>query len=75
MILYNIDCQCIIILSAYIYIYKVFDVNSVEQLQSSTWLQEIEYPYVSWNVILVRKDIDVNEHERLSNFTLRHKLK
>jgi hypothetical protein len=24
---------------------------------------------------LVRKDIDVNEHERLSNFTLRHKLK
>jgi hypothetical protein len=58
-----------------IYIYKVFDVNSVEQLQSSTWLQEIEYPYVSWNVILVRKDIDVNEHERLSNFTLRHKLK
>jgi hypothetical protein len=58
----------------YIYIYKVFDVNSVEQLQSSTWLQEIEYPYVSWNVILVRKDIDVNEHERLSNFTLRHKL-
>ena len=59
----------------HIYIYKVFDVNSVEQLQSSTWLQEIEYPYVSWNVILVRKDIDVNEHERLSNFTLRHKLK
>jgi hypothetical protein len=24
---------------------------------------------------LVRKDIDVNEHERLSNITLRHKLK
>ena len=67
--MYN-NTQCI-----YIYIYKVFDVNSVEQLQSSTWLQEIEYPYVSWNVILVRKDIDVNEHERLSNFTLRHKLK
>ena len=65
--MYN-NTQCI-------YIYKVFDVNSVEQLQSSTWLQEIEYPYVSWNVILVRKDIDVNEHERLSNFTLRHKLK
>jgi hypothetical protein len=25
--------------------------------------------------LVVRKDIDVNEHERLSNFTLRHKLK
>jgi hypothetical protein len=24
---------------------------------------------------LVRKDIDVNEHNRLSNITLRHKLK
>jgi len=24
---------------------------------------------------LVRKDMDVNEHERLSNITLRHKLK
>jgi hypothetical protein len=24
---------------------------------------------------LVRKDMDVDEHERLSNFTLRHKLK
>ena len=26
-------------------------------------------------LILVRKDMDVNEHERLSNFILRHKLK
>ena len=25
--------------------------------------------------IVVRKHIDVNEHERLSNITLRHKLK
>jgi hypothetical protein len=25
--------------------------------------------------ILVRKDMDVNEHERLSNITLKHKLK
>ena len=25
--------------------------------------------------LIVRKDMDVNEHERLSNFTLRHKLK
>jgi hypothetical protein len=25
--------------------------------------------------LVVRKDIDVNEHERLSNITLRHKLK
>jgi hypothetical protein len=24
--------------------------------------------------ILVRKDMDVNEHERLSNFTLRHEI-
>jgi hypothetical protein len=27
------------------------------------------------NISLVRKDMDVNEYERLSNFTLRHKLK
>ena len=26
-------------------------------------------------LLVVRKDIDVNEHERLSNTTLRHKLK
>jgi hypothetical protein len=25
--------------------------------------------------LVVRKDIDVNEHERLSNITLKHKLK
>ena len=25
--------------------------------------------------LVVRNDLDVNEHERLSNFTLRHKLK
>jgi hypothetical protein len=25
--------------------------------------------------LVVRQDIDVNEHERLSNITLRHKLK
>ena len=25
--------------------------------------------------LVVRKDMDVNEHERLSNLTLRHKLK
>ena len=25
--------------------------------------------------LVVRKDMDVNEHERLSNITLRHKLK
>ena len=25
--------------------------------------------------LVVRKDIDVNKHERLSNITLRHKLK
>jgi hypothetical protein len=25
--------------------------------------------------LAVRKDMDVNEHERLSNITLRHKLK
>ena len=28
--------------------------------------------YKQW---LVRKDMDVNEHERLFNFTLQHKLK
>jgi hypothetical protein len=27
------------------------------------------------DLLLVRKDMDVNEHERLYNFTLRHKLK
>jgi hypothetical protein len=26
-------------------------------------------------MLLIRKDIDVYEHERLSNITLRHKLK
>ena len=26
-------------------------------------------------LLVVRKDMDVNEHERLSNITLRHKLK
>ena len=26
------------------------------------------------DILLVRKDMDVNEHERLYNFTLRHKL-
>ena len=25
--------------------------------------------------LVVRKDMDVNEHERVSNITLRHKLK
>ena len=25
--------------------------------------------------LVVRNDLDLNEHERLSNFTLRHKLK
>jgi hypothetical protein len=25
--------------------------------------------------LVIRKDMDVNEHERLSNFTLRHKIK
>jgi hypothetical protein len=25
--------------------------------------------------LVARKDIDINEHERLSNITLRHKLK
>jgi predicted transcriptional regulator len=29
----------------------------------------------SYIIHLVRKDVDVNEHERLFNFKLRHKLK
>jgi hypothetical protein len=28
-----------------------------------------------WEQLVVRKDMDVNEHERLSNITLRNKFK
>ena len=37
----------------------------------------LELIKVAWNYIyyLVRNDIDVNEHERLSNITLGHTLK
>jgi hypothetical protein len=39
-----------------------------------TW-ETIQY-YTKTNIkSLVRKDMNVNEHERLSNITLRHKLK
>jgi hypothetical protein len=36
-----------------------------------------DYPtlHVDINSSKVRKDMDLNEHERLSNITLRHKLK
>jgi hypothetical protein len=38
----------------------------------STYLASSDYRIE--NYCLVRKDVDVNEHERLSNITLRHKL-
>ena len=46
------------------------DVNEHEtiQLYTQTQIKKKEQ-------LVVRKDMDVNEHERLSNFTLRHKLK
>ena len=31
--------------------------------------------YRKQKIFLIRKDVDINEHERLSNFILRHKLK
>ena len=43
--------------------------------------QSINYPFYTQTQIkvkeqvVVRNDMDVNEHERLSDFTLRHKLK
>jgi hypothetical protein len=44
------------------------------------WTWETTQHYTETHIkvkkqIVVRKDIDVNEHERLSNITLRHKLK
>ena len=46
------------------------DVNEHETIQ----------PYIQTQIkvkeqLAVRKDMDVNEHERLSNITVRHKLK
>ena len=46
------------------------DVNEHETIQ----------PYIQAQIkvkeqLVVRKDMDVNEHERLSNITVRHKLK
>ena len=32
-----------------------------------------DYPIIHLYTNLVRKDMDINEHERLSNFTLLHK--
>jgi hypothetical protein len=46
------------------------DVNEHESIQHYTHTQiKVE------EQLVVRKDMDVNEHERLSNITLRHKLK
>jgi hypothetical protein len=42
---------------------------SWETIQHYTWTQIIK------EQLVVRKDMDVNDHERLSNITLRHKLK
>ena len=41
------------------------DVNEHKRLQHYTWTQV---------KVVVRKDMDVNENERLSNITLRHGL-
>jgi hypothetical protein len=42
--------------------------------RAATHLGEHAY-YYSTDTIKIRKDMDLNEHERLSNITLRHKLK
>ena len=34
-----------------------------------------DYPTLHLGQIKIRKDMNLNEHERLSNITLRHKLK
>jgi hypothetical protein len=41
-----------------------------ETIQCYTWTQIKE-----WEQLVVRKDMDVNRHERLSTVTLRNKLK
>jgi len=41
-----------------------------ETIQHYTWTKIQVKKY-----LVVRKDMDVNEHERLSNITLRHKFK
>ena len=46
------------------------DVNEHETIQHYTQTQIKEKEQ-----LVVRKDVDVNEHERLSNITLRHKVK
>jgi hypothetical protein len=46
------------------------DVNEHESIQHYTWTQSKVKEQ-----LVVRKDMDVYEHERLSNITLRHKLK
>jgi len=33
------------------------------------------WSFIQMKLTLVRKDVDINEHERLSNITLRYKLK
>ena len=46
------------------------NVNEHKTIQHYTWTQ-IKVK----EQLVVRKDMDVNEHETLSNITLRHKLK
>ena len=46
------------------------DVNEHKTIQHYTQAQiKVE------EQLVVRKDMDINEHERLSNITLKHKLK
>jgi hypothetical protein len=40
-----------------------------------TWWRLFQIRIVGITFLLVRKDMDVNEHERLSNITLVHKVK
>ena len=44
-----------------------------EQTRETT--QHNTYTQSKVELLMVRNDMDVNEHERLSNITLRHKLK
>ena len=62
------------------------DENSKPGMYENLCEMEIQYYTMEWVMcclmpnwatfqLLVRKDMDVNEHERLSNITLGHKLK
>jgi hypothetical protein len=60
-------------------IYKQFNplpniLSSLSKWQGMSDFSLVIRDYI-WHLHLVKKDMDINEHEILSNFTFRHKLK